>query len=261
MGGNIFTQSFGLVLLSAFGAISTGVNGDASGNVYDHTFTVDNTSDPNIHQSLTISLEDNEAGDKEYTNVVVSSLEITAEEGAYIKFNAGLMGNAEASATETASYVAETPFRPQDLAFKLATTSGGLGAAPAVGIKTMTLSMEKNVEANYNLGSASPSEFFNKQLTGTLEIELINVDDTYRDLFRAGTTNAFEIAIINTDVTIGTAANPELKITCYQGQITDWVRSQGNDDIVTETLTIRLDYSDSDSKSVDAILTNLTVSY
>jgi len=261
MGGNIFSKGFGLILLSALGALSTAGNADASGNVYDHTFTVEQSTNPNLHQSLTISLEDNEAGDKEYANVVVSSLEIAAEEGGYVKFTAGLMGDAEASGTETASYATEYPFRPQDMTFKLATTSAGLGAAPDVGIKSLTLAIEKNVEANWNLGAIGPSEFFNKQMSATLDVELIHVNDTYRDLWKAGTTNAFEITILNADVTIGTAENPTLVITCYQGQIVDWTKNQGNDDIVTESLSIRLDYSASDSKSIQALLTNLTVSY
>ncbi len=261
MSGNLYSKGIGLILLSALGKITTAVNGDASGNVYDHTFAVENVTNPNIHQSLTVSLEDNEAGDKEFTNAVVSSFELAAEEGSYITWTAGFMGNTEAAATETASFPTETVFRPQDMTFKLATLSGGLGAAPNVGIKTLNLSIEKNVEANYNLGSTSPSEFFNKQITATLEVELIHVDDTYRDLWKAGTTNAFQINILNTDVTIGTAENPGLTITCYQGQIMEWTKNQGNDDVVTETLSIRLDYSIPDSKSIDMVLTNLTVSY
>lgn len=259
--GNIYSLGFGLILYSAFGALSTAANADASGNVYDHTFTFEQSTNPNIHQSLTLSVEDNEAGDKEYTNCVVNSLEITAEEGAYVMFTADVMGNSEDAGTETSSYATEYPFRPQDLTFKHASDQSGLSGASATGIKSLTLSIEKNVEANWNLGSISPSEFFNKQINATLEIELIHVDDTYRDYWQAGTTRAFEISVVNSDVTIGTAANPGLVITCYEGQIVDWTKNQGNDDIVTETLSIRLDYSDSDSKSIDMVLTNLATSY
>ena len=261
MGGSMHSQSIGLVLLSSLGKLATAANGDASGNVYDHTFSVENVTNPNIHQSLTISLEDNEAGDKEFSNCVVSSFELTAEEGSYVNWTAGFMGNSEASGTETASFVTETVFRPQDMTFKFATASAGLGGAGDTAIKSLTFALEKNVEANYNLGSVSPSEFFNKQMTATLEVELVHVDDTFRDLWMAGTTHAFQINILNGGVTIGTAENPGLTITCYQGQITDWVKNQGNDDVITETLSIRLDYSVTDSKSIDMVLTNLTVSY
>ena len=258
MEGNIYSDSFGLVLLSALGGLSTAANADGSGNVYDHTYSVQNG---NTHQSLTLSTEDAEAGDKEYAGVVVTSLEITGEEGSYVKFSAGLMGNSETGSTETSSFSTEYPFRPQDLTFKLASAVSGLSGASAVGIKSFTLSIEKNVEANWNLGSLTPSEFYNKQFSVQLEIELIHTGDTYRDLFIAGTSRAFLLSLVNSDVTIGTAANPQLDITLASGQITDWVRNQGNDDIVTETLTIRCDYSTSESSLISAVLTNLTSSY
>ena len=95
--GNVYSQGIGLLLLSAFGGLSTAANADASGLVYDHTFTVDNTTDPNLHQSLTVSIDDSVAGDKEYTNCIVSSLELSGEVGNYLHYTAGFIGNSAAS--------------------------------------------------------------------------------------------------------------------------------------------------------------------
>lgn len=257
LSGAVYNSGFGLVLLSAFGTdTATTTSGESA--VYDHTFSVANS---NEHQSLTISTDDSVETDKRYAGAVVTSLEIKGAAGEYLTFNAGFMGNSEASATNTASYATEYPFRPQDITFKLASAYSGLSGASATSIRSFTFKIEKNVEANYNLGSTSPSNFYNKQFTATLDIEILHADDTYRDLFIAGTTRALQVTCANTGVTLGTASNPTLRLDMYQGQMVDWSRSISNDDISTETLSFRLDYSTADSKSIEVLLRNIVSSY
>ncbi|RMD51931.1 hypothetical protein D6827_01095 [Candidatus Parcubacteria bacterium] len=257
--GNVYSDSFGLVLLASFGSVSSAVNSDASGTVYDHTFSVVDTS--NQHQSLTVSLADDEAGDKQYTNTIIDSLELKAEEGAYLMFTADLKGNSETSGSVTASYSTEYPFRPQDMAIVMADNASSLGSGTALSVKSLTLKMEKNAEPYFTLGSTSAADFYNKNLDGSIEIEMLYTDDTFRDAWKSGGTKAFQITLTNSDVTIGTSANPRLQIVAYQGQIVDWSLNQGNDDIVTQTISIRLDYSLSDAKFLEAILTNTQTSY
>jgi len=256
--GNVYSEGFGLMLLGTLGTVSTALNSDGSGLVYDHTFTVSNT---NTHQSLTIGVDDTEIGDKSFAGATLNSLELQMERDNYIKYSADFMGKTSATATLTPSFGTEYLLRPQDVSFKHATDSTGLGAATATAVKSMTLKVEKNAESNFNLGSTDPSQVYNKQFAITLDIELLYSADTLHDYWTAGTSRAIEMTITNTNQTIGTAANPSLDIILYSAQITDWENSGGIDDLQTQTLTFRADYSSSDSKMIQAVLTNLVTAY
>ncbi|RMD70285.1 MAG: hypothetical protein D6822_04360 [Cyanobacteria bacterium J149] len=258
LGGNVFSESFGLLLYGTLGSVSTASNADPSGNVYDHTFTVSNS---NSHPSLTIGVDDTEIGDKNFAGATLNSLELQMERENYVKFSADFIGKASASATLTPSFGTEYLLRPQDVTFKHASDSSGLGAASATAVQSMTLTIEKNAESNFNLGSTDPSRVYNKQFAVTLKVDLLYTDDTLHDYWKAGTSRAVEITITNTDQVIGTSANPSLDIILYSGQIVEWENSGGIDDIQTQTLTFRADYSASDSKMIQAVLTNLVTSY
>lgn len=255
LSGAVFNSGFGLVLLSAMGTDTAALTSGETA-VYDHTFSVANT---NEHQSLTISTDDSVETDKQYAGAVITSLEIKGAPGEYLTYNAGFMGKSEASGSITASYATENPFRPQDITFKRAATFATLSAATS--IRSFTFKIEKNVEANYNLGTAVPSNFYNKQFTVTLDLEILHADDTFRDLFMAGTVNALQVICSNTAITLGVAANPTLRLDCYQGQLTDWSRTLSNNDLSVENLSWRLDYDTTNSKSIEVLLRNIISSY
>lgn len=256
--GNITSDGFGLILLQMLGSASTSTNADPSGNVYDHTFSVDNS---NTHQSLTVTLDDPEVGDKQYTNVIGSSLEIAAAQDAYATFNAGMMGNAETDGTESPSFSTEQFFRPQDISFKHASDKSSLGGASKVDVRSVTVNIEKNPEGIWNLGSQSATEFYNKAFAITLDLELIHQDDTFRDYFMGGDSRALQVDMTNQSQTIGDSANPSLTLEFAEAQLTDWSRSLPSDDLSTETMTWRIDYNSSNSEMIDAVLTNTTTSY
>lgn len=257
LSGAVFNSGFGLVLLSALGTdTATTTSGETA--VYDHTFSVANT---NEHQSLTISSDDSVETDKQYAGAVITSLEIKGAPGEYLTYNAGFMGKSEASGTITASYATEHPFRPQDITFKYATVFSGLAAASATSIRSFTFKIEQNVEANYNLGSITPSNFYNKQYTITLDLEMLHTADTFRDLFIAGTVEALQVSCANTAITLGVAANPTVRLDCYQGQLTDWSRTLSNNDLSIENMSWRLDYDTTNSKSIEVLLRNIISSY
>lgn len=253
-------RHFPLVLLSVLGSLSTGANPDGSGSVKDHTITVGQSSQ---HQSLTYFLDDPIAGaDYKHANGVAESLEIAYEMGKFLEYTLGIKAQKGTSAVNAPVTVAENRFLPQHVTFKLATNLAGLaGASPQV-IKSLTLKFDNNIEEDFVLGALAPADFLNKQFSieGTLEAMWQNESD-FKTFVLAGTAKAMRIDIINTDVTIGTSARPEIKIDLAKVVFEPLTRPVKVNDMVKQTLNFKAHYSLTDTKMVQIVATNLVTSY
>lgn len=246
----------GYLLLSMFGSVA---DATAAGEtvVYEHTYTVAQSA---VHQSLTVGVDDDEQ-DRRYANAVVSKLEFKVEMGDYVKVSADLVSKAAANATLSPSFTADYEFTPKDVVVKIATTEAGLSGATAIPVKSLTLTFQDNVERDQTVGDSSPADILNKQFSAEIEMELLSQDNTYRALFEASTAEYMSIAIKDTSTTIGNAENPELTFTFYKTQITEYDRSGDPDELVMQTLKWKAFYNVSDSKMVQAVLTNTIASY
>jgi hypothetical protein len=228
--------------------------------VYNHTITVQQGSQ---HQSLTLFLDDPLAGqDYKHALGVVSSLEISYEQGKFIEYNATLKAKKGTAATLTPSTTSENRFLPQHLTFKLASNLAGLDAAAATVIKSLKLKIDQNTEDDAVLGSLSPVDFLNKHfaIEGTLEAIWQNETD-FKQAALAGTAKAMRIDLTNTDVTLGAASNPRLKIDLAKVIFKEITRPIVLNDIVKQTLSFKAHYSTSDSKMVEILATNTVTSY
>lgn len=256
-------KHFPLILYSLLGALSTGANADGSGNVKDHTITVAQSAQ---HQSLTLFLNDpsatSDAQDYKHALGVITSLEINYEQGKFIEYTAAIKAKKGVQANLTPSIASENKFLPQHVTFKLASSLAGLGAASAITIKKFNLKVNQNIEDDDVLGSLTPADFLTKQFTieGTLEA-MWDDEATFKTTALAGTAKAMRIAIKNTDVTIGTSANPEIQIDLAKVIFKDVTRPIKLNDIIRQTLNFKAHYSISDTKMVTIRATNLQASY
>ena len=253
-------RHFPLILLSVLGSLSTTTNADASGNVRDHTITVAQSAQ---HQSLTYFLDDPLSGaDYKNANGVIENLEIHYDMGKFLEYNITVKTQKGASTTNSPATTVENRFLPQHVTFKLASAYSGLGAASAQVIKMLSLKFENNIEDDYVLGSLSPADFLNKQFTisGTLEAMWQNESD-FKTFVLAGTYKAMRIDIVNTDVTIGTSARPEVKIDLAKVIFEPVTRPIKVNDMVKQQLNFKAHYSQTDSKMVQIVVTNLITSY
>ncbi|MDQ3158808.1 MAG: phage tail tube protein [bacterium] len=252
-------KSFGLILLATFGTCTTGANVDGSGTIKDHVFTVAQSAQ---HQALSIFLDDPLGGqDYKFAMGVISSLEINYERGKFIEFSANFMSKKGATATLTPSATTENLFLPNHFVFKVASAQSGLTAATAIPMKSLKLSIEKNVEADDVLGSLAPADFLNKQfiITGELEAIWQNESD-FKTAALAGTAQAMRLDLLHT-VTIGTAAKPQLRIDLNSVVFGEFKTPIKIDDVMVQTLSFKAHYSTTDSKMVTATLTNAVASY
>lgn len=252
--GKIGDKSIGLILLSTIGSVSTSGPTDSA---YTHTFSVLQSAQ---HPSLTIFVDD-ENQDYKYALGMITSFEFTAEVGAFATFKAGVRAKAGATATLSPSYSAENSFLAQHITFKTATTQSGLGAASAINVRSVSFSIEKNVEDDRALGTTAPVDILNKQFAIEGSLELVFDANTFKTDMLADTAKAMRVQLTNTDVTIGTSTNPSLTFDFHSVKFSEVTRNLGNGDIATVTIAFKAFYKLADSKMITVSLVNTQSSY
>lgn len=253
--GNIYDKSFGLVLLSALGSVST--SGPAETTVYTHTFSIAQSAQ---HQALTIFQDDGNQ-DYKYALAMISQLDLDVALGQFAKFTAQFRSKVGATATLTPSYTAENHFLPQHGSVKIASTTAGLGAASAIDVRSVKLSINKNVEDDRKLGSVDPTDILNKQPSIEGSVELVFNSETFKTQMLASTAQAMRIRLTNTDVTIGSTLNPQITIDLAKVKFSNFKRNYGNNDIVTATVDFKAFYDTTTSSMISVEVKNTATSY
>jgi hypothetical protein len=251
--GNIGDASFGLLLYATLGTLTSHSAHAGESTVYDNIF---NVAESTQHQSLTFAVHDPAAGqDYTYANSVVSKLELNFALKQFLQFTATIMGNK--GATQSAyspSITAENHFLPQYITF----TSGGT----TIKVKGGKITITTNVEAQEVIGSTAPADFLNKEFTVEGQIEAIWQNESdFKTPFIANTFKDFKFDIKNTDVTIGSAASPELILEMPQCYITELGRPIKVKDLVYQTIKFRATYSTGSAYMLKATLTNTQTGY
>lgn len=256
--GQVMSQSIGILIFALFGAVSSALNADASNAVYDHTFTVQND---NINKSLTISINDPVAAFR-FPLGMINSLGINYDLGSLVQFTSSWMAKAGVSTTLTPAFETdESFFRPQDFELKLADDVAGLGAAEETKVRSFSINFEKGVVEDLVLGDVEPHDFNNTEHAVTGEVTQVFKNEILKELALNGTKKAMQIDMINTGVTIGTAANPELKITLNQVQFDNYSREKPLGDLVLVTTPFTAQYKLAEAKAAQVLLTNLEEVY
>ena len=255
--GEAFDKSFGLFILGALGQVSSVAKvGDVT--VYDHTFSVFQSAK---HPTFTIEVKRGDVEQKAYGNCVIESLKIESQAHDYVKFEAKLKGKASSASANSAGYATENYFLGKDVSIKLADSLSGLDSATAIDARKITLQIAKNLEEDKRLGANEPNDFLNKELSIEGTLEILFKDSTLKDYALNGTQKALRIDIVNSSKTIGTSSNPRLKIDLAKIKFKDPVEGGDNNDIVKVTVGFKGLYSSTDSKSIEAVLTNLETNY
>ncbi len=250
-------KTFGLWLLAIMGTDTPALHSGET-LVYDHVYSVAET---NQHQSLSLSVKDPVQSYK-YALGCIDTVELTFEVGkiAVVKING--MAQLGVTVSPTVAMTAQNYFLPQYMTYKDASLSTGLAGATAKKIKKFTVKITKNLERDMVLGSAAPNDFFNKtfNVEGTIEAFFSNESD-FKTGFIADGYRAMLLDAINTDVTIGTAANPELKVQLNRCKIKSLGRDLGIGNIVKQTVSFAGLYDLTTSAQLLITLTNLVASY
>jgi hypothetical protein len=255
-------RSTGELFYSLFGGYAVGTHAGES-IVYDHTFTVGESAQ---HQSLTFFIHDPLSGtDYSHANGVIHKMELDAELKKFVTLS--LSARAQKGVSQSSfspSILSENRFIPQYMTFKYATTAAGLSGATAIALKSIKLTVDENIEDQEVLGNVAPADFLNKEfkVEGQLECIYQNLTD-FKNVALAtpNVGQAMLIDLVNSDVTLGSAAHPELKITLNQVFFSEYSRPIKVKDLVYQTVKFRGTYKLADSAMITAVLTNLVATY
>lgn len=263
----IADKSFGLMLLSLFGTDSP-LQRPADLTVYDHRFSVAQTVQ---HQSLTVLVHDpipaiaGTASDYSVANSVVSKMDIEYQLGAFIKTTVGikgLKGVKPSTGNFSVTQTAENRFVPQYVSFRIGNNPAAASATTAIALRSLKLSFDPNTEDDDVIGSTSPRDFLNKEFKCEGEFEAIWKDQgEFQVAALANNTQSLVISMANTDVTIGTAANPTVSFLFPDVSLTEFSKPIRIRDVVYQNVKFKAHYNLNLGYMVKATVTNVVAAY
>lgn len=246
----------GAFLYATFGSCSS-----ASFNgAYKHTLSLEES---NAHDSLTLTVID-EVDQYQFERAMVNTFDLQVNLGELAMATINMMANAH---TDTSGHTASFPdddykFSHKDVTLKIASNTAGLDAATGIKIKSLALSINKNLVLDNVLGTVTPNDILNQafEITGSFELNFESV--AYRDYVMDGSYKALRIDLVNSDISIGSTTNPAFRIDLSRVAFFDWSKDQPNDDLVTQTISFRALYDPTNGNVVeDCYLVNEVASY
>lgn len=251
------SKSIGFLLYAMLGGLSTSGPTDSA---YTHTFSIVHN---NQHQSLSFVVEDPTTTEL-YKLVMLDSLKLTAALDQVINFSAGFLSKTARDTGLTApAVVSEHKFTKKHINVRFASNIAGLSGATDIALKSLSFNIMKNVSIDDFLGSAEPEDFLNGPLAVEGELELNYDAETYKNYQQLGTNRAMQIAMVNTDATIGAGTRPSLTFQLPKVDFFNWTPNYDIDKIVTQKISFKASRDVSNNLDVisSCILVNDVSSY
>lgn len=232
--GEINVNSFGLLLLALVGTTSPTTT--EAGEVYTHDYTLQNDVQ---HDSLSIHVKD-PIGSVQFVLAMINSLTIDITLGEYVKYVANFISkSSKGEANPTPAYEIDKRFVHPDLQLKVAADIHSFAAASKLRVKSMSMSIEKDVEKLDVLGTLEPEDIVNKtiRIFGTLELNY--EDRTWRNYVLDNSVKAMEFKLVSTKK-IGTASYPTLHFVFPKVHFSEWEPARELGDIASQSINFEI---------------------
>lgn len=252
--GNVHADAIGYLLYNIYGAVSSA---NVSGSIYDHTFSVANSIQ---HASMTLFSKDGGVDQSVFSNCMLGSLELTATVDEYVKFTGSFTGKGVAANSDTPSYDTEYDFVGKDIEVKFADTEGGLAGATATKVKEISINYDTGLISDFVLGDYNPDDVYNSKMAIEGSITLNYDDQTFKDLYLDDSYKYMQI-VIQGSQDLGSGNNPTITIILNKAQIMDWNRDGGADELVTQPISFKAFYNETDGEQSSLVLRNVTEEY
>lgn len=256
LSGNLHDLSFGYLLLAMFGSVSAALHPSET-IVYDNTFSVLQTAPP---PSLTFTRQ-NAAFTERYALGSVTDLEIAVTAGGYATYTASIQATVGATSADTPSYVTQNSFTSKHASLKYASLVSGLAGATALQAKSLKLKLARKADRFVPLGQIDPVAFDPEDFNVTGEFVTRLTETTERGIALANTLEALQIAIANSDVTVGTAAHPGVTFVLPQTRFTPIKLDDNLNQVLNQTVAFTGELSLSAGYMVQPVLTNTQNGY
>lgn len=247
-------KSLPAILTAVFGAASTPA---PAGSGYKHTQTL---SESNQHKTLSISLDDPN-GDVQFEGCMVDSFDINIGLEDIVKGTLTLKGRASTDTVYAANPVADYKWVGRDLILKVGAATTDLAAATALSVKELTITINKNTDYDWVLGTLEPEDILNKQFTIEGKLTLNYENRTWRDYMLAGTYRAMGIQLVQTRDDAGDQ-DPTFYLELPKVHFSEWESQRGNEDIAGQTINFTALYDTANDRLIsDCYTINDVVSY
>ncbi len=253
--GLVYDQTFGHILNAGLGSVTTATHPTATG-VKVHTFKTANTL-----PSYTIAKKDgNESTRTAYG--MLNQFELTVQGGQYATFTSSWLAHKGAATANTPALTDQTRFRPKDVHVYVADDVAGLDAAAESKFTSLSFTYNNNLITDPTLGSTAP-DYYPGVVNSSISFSKLYLNTDFKDLVFGTAKKALRIALINTDVQIGTGTptNPSIVFDFEPGFFSEWSRDGGLDDLKTENISYQPIYSTSASQQFTVKATNTQTSY
>lgn len=245
--GFLFANLYGLVVTSEV----------ETGEVYSHVFNLKQNIQ---HQSLTLFAKDGSVQQSVFANAMISSLEISAAVDDFVRFSTTFIAALSASNSDTPSYDTEYDWIARDISVKVASSSGALSGATPLKIKDLSITFDQGLIRDHVIGSYNADDIYNSRMMIEGNFTLNFTDEVFKDYYLNNDALYMEIKL-DGEAVIGGVRNPELTILLNKVQFTEWNRSGGANDLVTQEVSFRAFYNPTDQKQSQVTLQNKTATY
>lgn len=254
LNGIIHGDALGWLTANLYGiCVSTLV----TGAVYSHVFNLKNV---NQHISLTIFAKDGSIQQQTFANCMINTLTMSVAIDDYLRFSASFIGGIAAVNSDTPTYGTEYDFIARDVVIKIAASAAGLSGATAIKAKAMDVTWDQGLIRDHVVGALTPNDTYNSQMNIEGKMTLNFSTTTYKDLFLADTAQYMSITITG-QADIGAGNFPTITLLMNKVQFMDWSRSGDIGELVTEEVSFRAFYNQTDAKQSQLTIKNNTTAY
>lgn len=253
---NLHADAVGYLFNNIWGTVST--TELSVGEAYEHTFSL---LESITRPSLTFFLKEGDVKQVKVPGCIVSSFTLSASQDAIVTGNFNIQGRSEESDTSSFTYNKEYDFIGKQLTLKTADTKSGLDGATAINVKSADLEIDTGAQQNYVAdGNYSPNDIFQTTLNISLSLTLDYTDETFHDLYDGDGNKFVRLTIEDPDTDIGGGNYPKVEVDLYKCFVEDWERSSGQGDVVTQDVTLRATYNQTEDTVGQAVVVNTTAS-
>lgn len=252
--GEVEAQLYDQAIPYFLGSLLGAVPSSGGGPPYTHTFTLSQT---NQAKSLCLYWEDPDRTEM-FPFTVVDTVQIAVRPLGIVDWTVGFKSKkAKDWANLTPAYTTlGSKFLHQHLIFKLAGAVGDLGAATAISLKELNLTISRNVIHDAVMGTSEPEDVLSQTISVEGDIMLNLEDDTYRDYMLGGTYRAMEIGFSN-------GANSAMDLRFPRVSFSEWERDNTLNEIATQKINFKANYDSANALDIisTCTVTNTKASY
>lgn len=190
---------------------------------------------------------------------MINSFELTCEVADYVKFSAEFMGKQMHDASGdnlTPAYGNDNPFLASMANVSFATNETWLNDAQNVCMQNFRFTINKDLTDVQCFGDTDVSGIFNQAFSIEGDFEALYKDTTLRDFVINSEKKAVRFQAINEKATATAGIHPSIYVDLMKVGLNNRTKSDGNDEIVKETMGFTAQFDNQTGASIEILLIN-----